>query len=120
MRSVLAIKSVKTWLGISLFCMVFSLIYEMFSFGVLSLSMLSVFAYPLFLGALVCFLVKGNIGRFYNDGVLLLSFASLINGILEIYGSDTPYTRYMILLGIALMVVQLFLNYRKNKMAIKG
>jgi len=115
MRSVLAIKSMKTWLMISVFCLLFSLIYEMFSFGVISVSMLTVFVYPLILGALACFLMKGNIGRFYNDGVILLAFASLINGVLEIYGSDTPYTRYMMIAGIVLMILQICLNCIKRK-----
>ena len=115
MRYVLAIKSVKTWLLISVSCLIFSVIYEMFSFGVISVSMLTVFVYPLILGALVCFLIKGNIGRFYNDGVIMLSFASLINGILEIYGTDTPYTRYMVTAGIILMILQICLNCIKRK-----
>ena len=100
---------------ISVFCLLFSLIYEMFSFGVISVSMLTVFVYPLILGALACFLMKGNIGRFYNDGVILLAFASLINGVLEIYGSDTPYTRYMMIAGIVLMILQICLNCIKRK-----
>jgi hypothetical protein len=77
--------------------------------------MIFLFAYPLLLGVLPCMIMKGNMGRLYNDGVLLLSAASLLNGILEIYGTKSSYTIVLVILGILLMTGQLFINQAKRK-----
>lgn len=105
MRSVSAIRSCKVWMGIFLFCLVFSIVYEIFSFGVISIHMVCLSLYPLILGALVSLIFNRKTGRFYNDGVLLLTAASALNGILEIYGTDSVYPFYMILLGSGLILV---------------
>ncbi len=115
MQYVLATRYSRNWFYISLFCIVFSLIYELCSFGVISNHMIFLFAYPLLLGVLPCMIMKGNMGRLYNDGVLLLSAASLLNGILEIYGTKSSYTIVLVILGILLMTGQLFINRTKRK-----
>lgn len=114
MQSVLAIKSCKNWLVMSIFFGIFSLIYEMCSFGVISLNMVLLFMYPLLLGFIPCALLRKDMGRFYNDGVLLLSFASLLNGVFDIYGTSSIYPKFMIALGIFLLLVQVLLNYLKK------
>ncbi|MBR2067773.1 MAG: hypothetical protein IJ875_05905 [Solobacterium sp.] len=97
------------WLAISCFCALFSTIYEYFSFGVYSPSMIFLFAYPLLLGAIPSYLLaKFNLpkpNRLWQDGVCLLTFMSLINGILEIYGTNTPYTYYFLIAGITLLAI---------------
>jgi hypothetical protein len=40
--------------------------------------------------------------RFYQDGVLTITLASLITGILEIYGTSSDYTAWFFCGGIAL------------------
>lgn len=98
MQFVLDIKKNKPlliWLGISVFCMVFAFIYELFSFGVYSMRMILMFLYPLLLGALPCLILKRQMGRFFNDGILLLTGASLLAGVLEIYGTTSIMTDLM-------------------------
>lgn len=106
-------KYLKVWLFITLFTLIFSLIYEYFSFGVISLNMLLAFLYPLLLGLLPSALLNKDLGRFYNDGILLLLFASILNGIFDIYGTDSYYPKYLIILGIILMIFQLFKKSNK-------
>lgn len=88
------------WLGISIFCMIFAAVYEYFSFGVYSASMILMFLYPLLLGALMCIIFRRDMGRLWNDGVLLLTAAAMIRGILEIYGTSSPYTFWLTVLGL--------------------
>ena len=94
-----------TWLMITLFCAVFALIYEYFSFGVYSYHMIFLFAWPLLLGALPCFLLKRDIGRLWNDGVLLMTAGSLLAGIFEIYGTASTLTIWFWAAGGLLLVI---------------
>lgn len=111
-----------TWLLTAFVAAAFSGIYEYFSFGVYSMHMIFVFAYPLLLGALPCFVLgklhKPMPSRIYNDGVLLLMFGSMVTGILEIYGTTSPYTSWyfyggFLLLGIG--VIQLAMEIIRNQ-----
>lgn len=93
-----------TWLLTAFVVAAFSMIYEYFSFGVYSAFMIFAFAYPLCLGAIPCFVLghlhKPMPSRIYNDGVLLLIFGSLITGVLEIYGTTSPYTSWYFYTGL--------------------
>lgn len=95
------------WLGITVFCMAFAFIYELFSFGVYSMNMILMFLYPLLLGALPCLIFKRHMGRFFNDGILLLTGASLLAGVLEIYGTTSMMTGLMWWLGIVFLCLGL-------------
>jgi peptidoglycan/LPS O-acetylase OafA/YrhL len=103
------IKWSTAWLFIALFCAAFSAVYEIFSHGVYSLAMIFLFIWPLLLGALPCFfLEKKNMampGRLYQDGIVILTLASLIAGILEIYGTSSPYTVPFFWAGIAVAAI---------------
>ncbi|MBR3357952.1 MAG: hypothetical protein IKG46_08970 [Solobacterium sp.] len=98
-------RPVWTWLMITLFCAVFAMVYEYFSFGVYSYHMIFLFAWPLFLGALPCFLLKRDIGRLWNDGVLLTTAGSLLAGIFEIYGTASTLTIWFWAAGGLLLVM---------------
>lgn len=103
------------WLGISIFCMIFAAVYEMFSFGVYSLSMILMFLYPLCLGTLMCIIFRRDMGRLWNDGVLLLTAAALIRGILEIYGTRSSYTFWLTALGILCIFLGMTVFYIRMK-----
>lgn len=112
MLSVSAIKKNRPcliWFGITLFCILFAFIYELFSFGVYSNSMIFMFVYPLLLGALPCFFTSALNHRLWNDGILLLIGSSLLTGIFEIYGTTSIYTTYMYYFGIACLLLSLIL-----------
>ena len=108
MLSVLDIKQnrpFQVWIGITLFCILFAAVYEMFSFGVYSLHMILMFLYPLLLGALPCLFFRQGAGRFWNDGILLLTGGSLLSGVLEIYGTSSSLTDLILRLGISLLIL---------------
>lgn len=86
----------KFYLLLSLFCALFSVIYEHFSFGVTSYAMVFMAAAPLGLGFLPSLLFRKYLGaepdRFYNDGVVLITLGMCVQGVLEIYGTSSPWT----------------------------
>jgi drug/metabolite transporter (DMT)-like permease len=121
MLSVLDIKKNKPfliWLGITLFCIIFAFVYEMFSFGVYSMSMILMFLYPLLLGALPCLFFHGNTSRFRNDGILLLTGGSLLAGVLEIYGTSSSLTDMIRWLGIIFLVLDLIIMVLQKRITI--
>ena len=107
------------WLGITLFCILFALIYEMFSFGVYSMRMILMFLYPLLLGVLPCLFFRQGTGRFWNDGILLLTGGSLLGGVLEIYGTSSSLTDMIFWLGVIFLILDLIAAALKKRNAIQ-
>lgn len=110
------------WLFISILLLIFSIIYETFSFGVISLAMVFLFLYPLLLGALPTFFIEKygllKMNRIYIDGVIILTIRSLIVGILEIYGTNTHFSKYYMIAGIGLLslgAITYYLNIKIKK-----
>jgi len=101
----------RRYLWISLSCLIFSLIYELFSHGVYSSFMVLLFLFPLLLGA-VPFSLLARAGIFppdaarrdYHAGIATLATGSCLTGILEIYGTTSPYLRFYWMAGIILLL----------------
>lgn len=96
------------YLGISIFCILFAGIYEVFSHGVISYYMILMFLYPLLGGSLVyTILSKWNpldyrvkmAYNFYNSGIASLTVGSCIRGVLDIYGTTSEYVFLYFLVG---------------------
>lgn len=89
------------YLLIACFFALFGGVYENFSHGVYSYSMLYAFAYPLVGGALPV-LILGLSGRgrhyggvdvtLYRCGIATLTIGSVVEGVLEIYGTGSALT----------------------------
>lgn len=97
------------WLGITVFTIIFALVYEHFSFGVWSNAMVFMFVFPLILGFIPSLILTiarwGYLPRLWNDGVLVITAGSLLTGIIEIYGSDSYYTPWFFYIGTALLIL---------------
>lgn len=121
-------KTACVYLAVSAFCAVFGAVYEHFSHNVYSAYMVFAFAFPLAGGALP-FLVLSilNVKRFltaaperlYHSGIAALTVGSIINGILEIYGTTNALSvvywyvgAALCFLGIALFVLRMLRNNR--------
>ena len=97
---------------VSLFCLVFGLVYELFSNGVYSLFMMFAFAIPLLLGA-VPFLVfwltntknppSLHSRYLYHSGIATLTVGSIVQGVLEIYGTTNQLIFGYLYVGAALV-----------------
>ncbi|SMC34184.1 hypothetical protein [Papillibacter cinnamivorans] len=97
---------------LALFCAFFSFVYERFSHGVYSDFMVYLFLLPL-LGGVLPFagiaLLKspypGRVSRnLYNSGIAALTVGSCMSGVLEIYGTDSPYIPVYWTAGILLAI----------------
>ena len=84
----------------ALFCALFAAVYESFSFGVYSYFMLFAFVIPL-LGcslpySIIVFRNKNKPGikalRLWNSGIASLTVGSIIQGVIEIYGTTNYLT----------------------------
>ncbi len=100
-------KTALRYLAASIVCALFGAVYEEFSYGVYSYYMIYAFAIPLAGGALpfLSLAVAGN-GRYpgfaarglYHAGIAALTVGSVVQGILEIYGTTN---RLVIVYGVA-------------------
>ena len=120
-------KAAKTALGylvVAVVCLIFGAVYELFSHEVYSFYMIYAFAFPL-LGGTFPFLVislfrvkeyPGVIVRnLYHSGIATLTVGSILQGVLEIYGTTNRLVRFYWIVGIALMVMALLSNmFRPN------
>ena len=107
-----------TYFIVTILCILFGYIYEVFSHEVYSNYMIYAFTVPLVLGqfpsTLFAFgLIKRTPNRIslnlYNAGVATLTIYSLLKGILEIYGTTNSLIIWYLYIGIALMTVGLVL-----------
>ena len=80
-------------------CAFFGAVYELFSHEVYSCFMIYAFVFPLLLGAIPFFLMQkhgklfpGKAADLIHAGVAALTVGSILQGVLEIYGTSNPLT----------------------------
>lgn len=104
------------YLSTTLFCGLFSAVYEHFSHGVYSNYMIYLFMFPL-IGGVLPYAVLGLFlrtrcplpvpARIYNSGVATLTVGSCMKGVLEIYGTTSDYMVAYWAAGVFLVVLGL-------------
>lgn len=101
------------YLGVTLFCVVFFLIYNQFSHGIHSPFMTFLFAWPLCLGlipSLILWKIPGTMGpgrvsaNLYHSGVAAVTVSSLLRGIFDIAGTSSNLQVYLMIAGVAFLV----------------
>ncbi len=102
-------------------CAVFGAVYELFSHQVWSRFMIYAFAFPLFLGAIPFFLLRergkpfpGKAAELVHAGVAALTVGSILQGVLEIYGTSNPLTIAYWAMGGALTAAGWLLTFIKQ------
>ncbi|MBQ3161278.1 MAG: hypothetical protein IJC04_04045 [Oscillospiraceae bacterium] len=121
-------KTAFIYLLITIFCSVFGAVYELFSHEVYSFYMIYAFAIPL-LGGVLPFMLAAmfNTSEFpgrlslnlYNSGIAALTTGSIVNGVLEIYGTDNPLVYAYVFSGI-LFILAGIIVYMVKKRRIKN
>ena len=118
------------YIGVVIFCIVFGIVYESFSHGIVSYYMYLGFLVPLALGFIpyaALFFIKSQKGpnsitsNLYNAGVATLTVGCFFMGVLDIYGTtrDIHVIIYsvvggtLLLTGIIFYVISLFKNKEK-------
>ena len=106
-------KTALCYLGISVFCVMFTIIYESFSYGESSTTMRLMFLFPLIGGTfLFLFLYYKNLKHtfsrisynLWNSGIAILTNGCVIKGIINISGRFTDYDRIYWGLGICFLL----------------
>lgn len=104
-------KTIWVYLILSVVAIVVDKVYGIFGHGVDSAAMTWMFLYPLLGGALFYFIIQRiipYIAKFagcrvflnvHNSGIATLTLASLLKGIFEIAGTNSPYLVYYYITG---------------------
>ena len=110
-----------TYLLSTVSCAIFGAVYELFSHEVYSCFMICAFAFPLLLGAIPFFLMKkrgkpfpGKAAELVHAGVAALTVGSVLQGVLEIYGTSNPLTISYWVAGGTLTAVGWLLSCRRR------
>lgn len=109
-----ASKTALVYLLVSLFFVLFGAVYEIYSHEVYSYYMLYAFTFPLIGGTLVFNILSflklqkypNTIARnLYHSGIATLTVGSVVQGVLEIYGTTNALSDYYWSVGIVLIVI---------------
>lgn len=109
------IHGIQIYLGITIFCILFSVIYEAFSHEVYSNFMIYLALVPLFGGLLPFLLLLFSKLPYparlslnaYNSGIATLTVGCCLKGVFEIYGSSCPLITVYWIAGAALVLLGL-------------
>ena len=109
------IRGIKGYTAMSVFCIVFSTVYEYFSHGVYSPFMIGLCLFPLILGV-VPMILRRRVGlkpaSLMNRtirmwGIITLTVASCLTGVFAIYGTVSAFTIYFGIMGALLMITSI-------------
>lgn len=116
-------KSTRIFLAISLFSIIFSTIYEKFSYGEFSIYMRFMFIIPLIMGTFtyaLIYLLKSNLLAqrvsylLWHSSIAILMSGALIKGIISISGRHTNLEIYYFICGSLFALAAIF-NYILHK-----
>ena len=111
----------------TLSCVLFAMVYEYFSHGVISYFMVFAFIIPLVLGvisvSIFCLKKVRKMptrleNNMYNAGVATITIGSIIEGILQIYGTTNVKVDVYFIVGIILLVIAIFSYLLRKKLII--
>lgn len=99
---------------VTLFCLLFSSIYNHYGHGVYSNYMSYMFLIPFLsgvlpYGVLAMFIKAKDVSRFsynsYNSGIATLIIGSMLKGIFEIAGTNSPYLMVYLIAGMSMLII---------------
>lgn len=107
-------KEIKYYILLSVSTLIFGFIYELFSHSVYSNYMMFAFIIPLILG-IIQILFRDILNNYiYESAVITLTIGSIINGILEIYGTTNDLVYIYLVVGIILIIASIIKNKNLN------
>lgn len=102
-------------IGFSVFVLIFGIIYEMFSHGVISYYMIFVFLIPLINFLINIIFISGKIKinklskNLFSMSICSFTFLSIIKGVLDIYGTTNNLIFIYLIVGLILLVTSIIL-----------
>ena len=116
------LKAAWNYLLISVFCMVFGMIYEHFSFGVYSVYMQYAFSIPLLLGCVPALWLQMHperkrpgiwMARLWHAGIATWCVGSVFTGAVQIYGTGSRFSIVYLVVGLLCLVAALLTRVAK-------
>lgn len=116
-------RQIVKYLIMSIFFLLFALIYEIFSHGVFSSYMMCAFLIPLLMGCFIYGMIyytktnrylSNSALIFYNTSILTFTLGSIMKGVLDIYGTTNQMIRIYSKLGISLIIISMIINLSYN------
>lgn len=122
--SILDIKELKKEnkyiLGFSMFILIFGIIYEMFSHGVISYFMIFAFTIPLINYIFNLVIINNSIRiktiskNLFSSSIITFTLYSVLKGILDIYGTTNSLINIYLIIGILLLITSVIINQLSN------
>lgn len=112
-------KQIKKYLIMSGVFSIFGFIYEQLSHNIYSQYMIYAFLFPLLMGAMIYGIIyKTETGELlsklgmniYNSAILTFTLGSVMQGVLEIYGTTNKLVFYYLIIGTILVIISLIIN----------
>lgn len=117
-------KTSLVYLGVTIFCVVFCLIYEQFSFGEYSDAMRLMFLVPLIGGALPfqifamrrkAWSLSRAAYNLWNSGLAVLMSGCLVKGIIEVSGRVSDYDMFYWVGGAAFLIAAIAVQLKQKR-----
>lgn len=121
------LKSFISYILTSFFLFIFQLIYHQYSHGIISNKLQYVWLYPLIL-LIVCLILDFLIDvwnhrlalNLINSGIAALVVGSMLTGVLDIAGSDSPFLFIYNYVGFGLVIIGFLLLFIRLPQKTKG
>lgn len=111
-------KQIKRYILFTIFCLVFGIVYELFSHNVYSKYMYLAFLIPLiglFISTLFLFVkIDYYSNKFLNYGVITLTIGSLVKGALDIYGTTNKLVSLYLIFGLLFITISIIVKIIKS------
>jgi hypothetical protein len=113
----------KGYIPITLFCLIFGWIYELFSFGVYSNYMIYSFVFPFIGGVTFWLLIRTSRKKYYfsklfinchSASIATFTMGFIFKGVLDIYGTTSNLCNVYWIVGIIFALIAV-LSYQKNR-----
>jgi len=104
----------------TILCILFSIIYELFSHGVISIFMCSSFIFPtiLLIENLIIrnkkIRIKINSHNLFKSSILTFTIYFIILGVLEIYGTTNKLVIIYPIIGLSLLLLTIVIHFKKD------
>ncbi len=118
-----AVKTARNYAVMAAICLLIGIVYELFSHGVISVSMIGAFAVPLILGALpnlIIGLAKLKIPGCASEdlcacGIITLTTGTMFKGVLDIFGTTNSLLKYYFIAGTVFFIIGAVLYLTQKK-----
>ncbi len=112
------VKNLAICLALTVFCIIFTGIYEIFSYGEYSAHMRLMFIFPLLAGIFTLIKIPAN-KVLFNSALAVFANGFLVKGIIEISGRTSSFDYLYLLTGALILIGSFIFKEKENKPMIQ-